>query len=225
MIAAVIKQLEDNPHVAHLNRSGVYYTLLQCQAEHDPALTSHLRKLITASRSSDEALCALEAELARLDPNFRALAGTTQAANVVGGGVKANALPERAFVVVNHRIDVHSSVGLLKERIMGVVLPVAERFGLDVDAFSEKTIAAKGSSSKLKLRISDAFGTALEPSPVTPLGGDSGPFQLLSGTIIGVLGASNRTGYDKKTFVAPGVSTWNTGVSTCSLAGLLTKTA
>lgn len=152
MIAAVIKQLEDNPHAAHLNRSGVYYTLLQCQAEHDPALPSRLRELITASRTSDSALCALEAELARLDPNFRALAGTTQAANVVGGGVKANALPERAFVVVNHRIDVHGSVARLKARIVRVVLPVAERFGLDVDAFGEAAVAAGGERQQQQQR-------------------------------------------------------------------------
>ncbi|EIW58397.1 carboxypeptidase S [Trametes versicolor FP-101664 SS1] len=213
MIAAVIKQLEANPHVAHLNRSGIYYSLLQCQAEHDPALPSHLRKLITHSRKSDKALSALEAELARTDRKFRALAGTTQAADVVRGGVKTNALPELASVIVNHRIDVHSSVGFLKERITRVVSPVAERFGLDVDAFGAKTTAASASAGLL--RISDAFGTALEPAPVTPLG-DSGPFQLLSGTIIGVLGSSNRTGYDKKTFIAPGMSTGNTAACLAS---------
>ncbi len=213
MIAAVVKELEANPHAAHLNRSGIYYSLLQCQAEHDPALSPHLRKLITHSRKSDKALRALEAELERTDRKFRPLAGTTQAADVVRGGVKTNALPELASVIVNHRIDVHSSVGFLKERITRIVSPVAERFGLDVDAFGAKTAAAGASTGQL--RISDAFGTALEPAPVTPMG-DIGPVQLLSRTIIGVLGASNRMGYDKKTFIAPGMSTGNTGMSFAS---------
>ncbi|KAI0358307.1 carboxypeptidase S [Trametes cingulata] len=208
MLAAVVKQLEENPHVAHLNRSGIYYSLLQCQAEHDPGLPSRLRGLITRSRTSDRALQALEEELARTDRRFGALAGTTQAADVVRGGVKTNALPERAEVIVNHRIDIHSSVDALKKRITRVVKPVAECFGLDLDAFGEKTVAQVEKSAG-QLRISDAFGTALEPAPITPMG-DSGPFQLLSGTIIGVLGASNRTGYDKKTFIAPGMSTGNT---------------
>ncbi|KAH9849891.1 carboxypeptidase S [Lenzites betulinus] len=206
MLAAMIKQLEDNPHVPHLNRSGIYYTYLQCQAAHDPSLPSRLRRLITRARTSDRALLALEAELAKTDKKFGALAGTTQAADVVRGGVKTNALPEHAEVIVNHRIDVHSSVGALKQRIVAVVKPVAQRFGLELDAFGETGIA-EGSSGLLE--ISDAFGTALEPAPVTPLG-DGGPFQLLSGTIIGVLGSSNRTGYDKKAFIAPGMSTGNT---------------
>ncbi|KAL7280577.1 hypothetical protein ACG7TL_005511 [Trametes sanguinea] len=210
MLAAVIKQLEDNPHTPHLNRTGIYYSLLQCQAAHDPGLPTRLRKLIERSRTSDRALAALEAELAKKDRLFGALAGTTQAADVVRGGVKTNALPERAEVIVNHRIDIHSSVSALKKRIAAVVQPVAARLGLELEAFGE--MVGEGNAeyeSAGRLRISDAFGTALEPAPITPMG-DSGPFKLLSGTIIGVLGASNRTGYDKKAFIAPGMSTGNT---------------
>ncbi|KAJ8474417.1 hypothetical protein ONZ51_g7230 [Trametes cubensis] len=209
MLAHVIKQLEDNPHVAHLNRSGIYYNLLQCQAAHDPGLSPRLRELIQRSLKSHLALSALEAELAKSDRLFGALAGTTQAADVIRGGVKTNALPEHAEVIVNHRIDIHSSVGALKKRITAVVQPVAARLGLDLDAFGETVVSNAGQESAGQLKISDAFGTALEPAPITPMG-DSGPFKLLSGTIIGVLGASNRTGYDKKTFIAPGMSTGNT---------------
>ncbi|KAI0731073.1 carboxypeptidase S [Earliella scabrosa] len=209
MLAAVIKQLEDNPHTPHLNRSGIYYSLLQCRAAHDPALPHHLRSLISRSRTSDSALHELEQYLARTDRLYPALAGTTQAADVVRGGVKTNALPERAEVIVNHRIDIHSSVAALQARIAGVVQPVVERFGLELDAFGRFRSAPDGGAANGLLRISDAFGTALEPAPLTPLG-ESGPFRLLSGTIVGVLGASNRTGYDKKAFVAPGMSTGNT---------------
>ena len=211
MLAAVIKQLEAHPHDAQLNRSGVYYSLLQCRAAHDTSMSPHHRSLISHSRYSDKALHALERYLAKTDGLFSALAGTTQAADVIRGGVKTNALPERAEVIVNHRIDIHSSVDALQKRVVQVVKPVVARFGLELDAFSKPEFAVKqdGEASGV-LRIADAFGTALEPAPVTPMG-DSGPFQFLSGTIIGVLGASNRTGYDKKVFIAPGMSTGNTG--------------
>ncbi|KAI0742053.1 carboxypeptidase S [Daedaleopsis nitida] len=211
MLAAVIKQLEDNPHEPHLNRSGIYYSLLQCRAAHDPSLPADVRSLITRSRISDKALHKLETQLAHTERAFKALAGTTQAADVIRGGVKTNALPERAEVIVNHRIDIHSSVAALQTRIAAVVEPVVERLGLELDAFGRFTPASvdAGEPPSGLLRISDAFGTALEPAPVTPLG-DSGPFRLLSGTIQGVLGASNRTGYGKKVFIAPGMSTGNT---------------
>ncbi|KAI1793445.1 carboxypeptidase S [Ganoderma leucocontextum] len=211
MLAAVIKQLEANPHSPQLNRSGVYYSLLQCRAAHDTSMSLHLRSLISHSRSSDKALRALERHLAKTDRLFSALAGTTQAADVVRGGVKTNALPERAEVIVNHRIDIHSSIDVLQRRILRVVKPVVARLGLELDAFGKPEFVTKPDGvANGMLRIADAFGTALEPAPVTPTG-DSGPFQLLSGTIIGVLGGSNRTGYDKKVFIAPGMSTGNTG--------------
>lgn len=67
MLAAVIKELEDNPYEPSINRSGVYYTLLQCRAEHDPGLSPRLRTLIAQSRTDDEALHALEEHLAETD--------------------------------------------------------------------------------------------------------------------------------------------------------------
>ena len=212
MLASVITQLEDNPHVPSLNRSGIYYSHLQCRAAHDPGLPAHFRSLITRSLTSNKALHLLEDYLLKTDRMYAALSGTTQAADVVRGGVKTNALPERAEVIVNHRISIHSSVGALQDRIIRVVTPVVERYGLTLDAFG-RTVQAQGESVGT-LKIVDAFGTALEPAPVTPLG-ESGPFKLLSGTIVGVLGASNRTGYDKKTFIAPSMSTGNTGACVC----------
>lgn len=37
---------------------------------------------------------------------YKSLVGTTQAIDLIHGGVKSNALPERAWAVVNHRISV-----------------------------------------------------------------------------------------------------------------------
>jgi Gly-Xaa carboxypeptidase len=45
---------------------------------------------------------------ARIPPHSRL--STTQAVDIVGGGVKVNALPEEAHVVVNHRLSVDDSI-------------------------------------------------------------------------------------------------------------------
>ncbi|KAI0718091.1 carboxypeptidase S [Cerioporus squamosus] len=211
LLAAVIKQLEDNPHTPHLNRSGIFYNLLQCRAAHDPSISDDFRSLITRSRKSDKALQALEAYLARTDRLYPALAGTTQAADVIRGGVKTNALPEQAEVIVNHRLDIHSSIAALQARIASVVKPVVKQYGLELNAFGlyKETPDSKDGEASGLLHITDAWGTALEPAPITPMG-ESGPFKLLSGTIVGVLGASNRTGYDRKVVIAPSMSTGNT---------------
>lgn len=52
----------------------------------------------------DEALRAAEEELFK-DRTFMSLVGTTQAIDLVDGGVKVNALPEQAWAIVNHRIS------------------------------------------------------------------------------------------------------------------------
>ncbi|KAH9933262.1 carboxypeptidase S [Amylocystis lapponica] len=209
MLAAIIQQVEANPYVPHLNRNATYYEQLQCRAEYDPALPKHLRKLIKKSQKSDKAFQELEAELARTDRMFGPMAGTTQAVDIIHGGVKTNALPENVFLIMNHRIDVKSSVAVLKARIASVVGPLALGFNLSVDAFGQQFGNKQKGSAFGHLQISDAWGTALEPAPVSPTVG-SGPYELLSGTIISALGTSNRTGYSDKVFIAPGMSTGNT---------------
>lgn len=62
-----------------------------------------LRKAIKKSVSSDKALKALEAILSE-DRELKSYIGTTQAIDLIQGGVKTNALPESAWAVVNHRI-------------------------------------------------------------------------------------------------------------------------
>ncbi|OCH86953.1 carboxypeptidase S [Obba rivulosa] len=207
MLAAVIKQLEAHPHPSHLRRESTYYQSLQCQAEHDPSLPGPIRDLVMKSAKSDKALSKLEVEMARKDRMFAPMCGTTQAVDIVHGGVKSNALPELAWLIVNHRLDAFSSIVELKDRITRTINPVATRFNLSVDAFGTLFGAVKPEDAYGQLRLFDAFGTALEPAPVTPMAG-SGPWELLSGTIIGAVESSNRTAYSgKKAFIAPGMST------------------
>ena len=76
-------------------------------------MDSKLKKLIKQSASSDKALSALEEELFRSDLLAKALGGTTQAVDIINGGVKVNALPEEVFAIVNHRIATHRYSNIL----------------------------------------------------------------------------------------------------------------
>ena len=90
------------------------YGVVQCVGEHAKDFPSELRALIEASAYSDLALQQLEAILTT-DNTLRALIGTTQAIDLVQGGVKANALPEEAWAAVNHRIATQRSVFCIDE--------------------------------------------------------------------------------------------------------------
>jgi Gly-Xaa carboxypeptidase len=63
-----------------------------------------LKDLVLKSTNSDEALQELEIVLLE-QPSSKAQLGTTQAVDIIGGGIKSNALPENAWTIVNHRLS------------------------------------------------------------------------------------------------------------------------
>ena len=109
ILSRLLVEYEDNPFEAHLERDTPVYNTVQCVGKHAQDIPSDLRNLIEASAYSDTALYQLQAILTK-DIAIRALIGTTQAINLFQGGVKANALPEEAWAVVNHRIATQRSV-------------------------------------------------------------------------------------------------------------------
>ncbi|KAI0076563.1 carboxypeptidase S [Panus rudis PR-1116 ss-1] len=214
LLAALIVQLEANPFEPHLHRGDPYWKTLQCQAAFDEELDSDLRNLIHKSRSSDKALKSLEKELFKSN-QAKALAGTTQATDIIHGGVKTNALPESAFAIINHRIDEHSTVSAVKTHIVDTLIPAVKKYNLSLDAFSDKVVGFDEYAAAGHVKLSDAWGTALEPAPVTPSTG-SPAFDLLSGTIISVTKTSKRWDNPENltVIVAPSIMTdtryyWN----------------
>lgn len=92
-----------SPRATKQDRSTSTYQLFQCFAEYGATLPPSLRSAIKDSVDSDEALRDAESILFQ-NKVFKSLVGTTQAADIIRGGVKSNALPEQAWAVVNHRI-------------------------------------------------------------------------------------------------------------------------
>lgn len=85
-----------------------------------------------------------------------------------------------------------------------ILIPMAKRFNLSIDAFG----GVVNGTAEGRIVLSDAFGTGLDPSPKTPTFG-SGPWELLSGTIMATVTSSIRTEYSLKgvpVIVAPTLS-------------------
>lgn len=208
ILASVVTELEANPHVPKLARDRTYYQGLQCRAKYDAGFPSDMRKLVIESQTSDEKLHELETKLDDFDPAYSASAGTTQAIDIIYGGVKVNALPEAVYAIANHRIADHSSVSELQDRFASIVAPVATKHNMSVDAFG-KPIGSVAPTWGL-VKVSDAFASALEPAPVTPTTG-SGPYELLSGTVLSTLKTNLRTDdFPESSVVSPGLSLGNT---------------
>ncbi|KIM82989.1 hypothetical protein PILCRDRAFT_447597 [Piloderma croceum F 1598] len=205
MLSAILVHFESNPFGVHLKRDTPIYWMAQCLAEHAPSLPSDVKNAAKKSATSDKALKVVE-EYFFQSSMFKSLAGSTQAIDLTGGGVKSNALPEQAWAVVNHRIATESSLDALKSRDTALLQSLAIQFNLTYNAFgvsqSDEDAPAYGT-----LTLSETFHEGLEPAPITPI--DELPYQLLSGTIKATY-KTRRSPEHANIPVIPGIMSGNT---------------
>ncbi|KZV74556.1 carboxypeptidase S [Peniophora sp. CONT] len=193
-LSSVITALEDHPFPVKLNRNGTYFEKLQCDAAYDESLPAHYRSLVAKAGHDDAALAEVQEYLIAQNPNFyKAKFGTSQAIDLISGGVKVNALPEHVSAVANHRIADWSSPEDVRARYLDVLTPVAKELNLTLEYFDrtaapsyETTVASSG-----HIRLSDIFDDPLAPAPITPTFG-SPAWELLAGTIQSTLGGAIR---------------------------------
>lgn len=208
MLAELLVQYEKNPFEVHLTRGSPTYRSAQCMAQHAPGVSSSLKEHMLRAEHCDGALRAAEQELFK-NRAFMSLVGTTQAIDIVDGGIKVNALPEQAWAIVNHRISTESSIAATKVRDIELLESIANDFNLSYMAFGNH-ISNGNAPSYGTLTLSTAFGDGLEPAPVTPSGEDAVPFRLLSGTIKAAYNSHRNISGSSAIIVSPGIMSGNT---------------
>jgi len=124
---------------------------------------------------------------------------TSQAVDLISGGVKINALPEKVYAVVNHRIAVESRVKDIRNNLESLVASqILPKFALSLDAWG--SVSGNTSSKSVgKITLED-FDDPLEPAPVSPF--DTQAYKTFTGTIKQVFGEDY--------IVAPSLMTGNT---------------
>jgi len=216
-LSILLAELEAHPRAANLTRESLVFRSIECSAVHGTNIPKDFRnEVLKASAGNYRALKNVETMVfsgeARVDVGeedvqaIRALLSTTQAVDVISGGVKVNALPEEAYAIVNHRIATESSVTELEDSIISTLLPVAEKYELALVDFGNKTRTSGNGKSGL-ITIANAWDTApLYPSPISPT--DSEAYRILSGTIRGAWKSDNPDAND--IVVAPSLAGGNT---------------
>lgn len=173
--ADLITVLEDHPFDFDFETDNPLYAALTCIAEHSDKVPRSLKKAILGASRDAKDKAALTNFLSH-DPRFRDLIRTTRAIDIVSGGIKANALPEVTSFLVNHRIDIHSSVNATVSRDLQYARKIAKKYGYGLMNQDEVLIP------ETDLGYIQVFvGKSLEPAPVSPT---SGPvWDLIAGTI------------------------------------------
>ncbi|KAF8308589.1 carboxypeptidase S [Cantharellus anzutake] len=210
LLALALVHLEENPEPAHLTRTSPLYELYQCQAEHSPNFPEKLKRALRKSLHNDKALKRAEKLLFTSEGGDvnRIYLHTTQAIDLIGGGVKVNALPELAWALINHRIATDSSVNATHSSIVDKLTPIARGLQLDFEAFGFNVTTELDPAGQLTL--SHFLDDDLEPAPVSPP--NSAPFQLLAGTIRETWETGRGKDSEEPFIVAPSIMPANTGM-------------
>ncbi|KIO27098.1 hypothetical protein M407DRAFT_73707, partial [Tulasnella calospora MUT 4182] len=210
-LALLLAHIEANPRPIHLTLQNPIFKSIECSAIHAPDIPDRLRRhVIQASQGDKTALKKVEQYILNSDgPNaawIRSVLGTTQAVDMIHGGVKSNALPEEAFAIVNHRVAIDSSLEALKESVVNLLSPVISKHNLELVGFNNASVSAPSGSVRGKVTLSDAWGDALEPAPISST--DSAAYQLLSGSIRAAWEDAHPT--EESIIVAPSMMGGNT---------------
>ncbi|KAI2780236.1 carboxypeptidase s [Daldinia loculata] len=195
VMAELITTIEANPYEPHLHPDNPFLSLLQCGAAHGAEFPSKLKKLLPShdGRTKKDDL-ALEA--AKAGDIVKYLFTTSVAPDIISGGVKSNALPERIRVLVDHRVNVGEHSSDVQKKLIRLAEQVADKHNLTVHAFNDEPETPRSITLNL-------VANTLEPAPVTPTSVDGvTPYSVLSGT--------SRALYGENLLVSPGIMTGNT---------------
>ncbi|GAA5984311.1 hypothetical protein JCM11641_006177 [Rhodosporidiobolus odoratus] len=143
-------------------------------AEPSVTLSSHLSRSrplnLPCSAAGAHARQQLAEVFAKLGLLHRFTVPTSQALDVISGGVKVNASPEITSLIVNYRVSIDSSNDEVKEHIIKLVKPLAQDFDLHLDAFGESTSFGSGHGGRLEISASTdepaAFISSTRDNPV-----------------------------------------------------------
>ncbi|ORY33967.1 putative Gly-X carboxypeptidase [Naematelia encephala] len=181
----LLAELEAHPFEPVLDPAGPYLKFLSCLSDYAD-IPSKLKSDIHTPQKWSK----LAKELATADRRVNSLLATSQAIDLINGGVKVNALPEVVDTTINYRISFTSSVAETKEHVAAVIKPLASALNFTSTIFGEESASTK-SPSHITLQLQSAV--SLEPAPITSSTGPS--FELMAGTAKHVFGA--------ETIVAP----------------------
>lgn len=177
-----------------LSTRNPVFGFLQCVAANSKELEDSYRDAIlqagTSKSANQRVVHALSATR-----NTKYMIVTSQALDIVNGGLKVNALPEKVTLTGNYRIAVEETVNSTRNKVIRDVLHVAKEYGVGVyvnDTAVVKNMAEKSQIEEFGYRkegeedlkelvpktangyfvVSD-YGTFIEPAPITPAAGEA----------------------------------------------------
>lgn len=201
IISELVTMLESNPFPPMLSDANPVLPFFQCVAEHGPKMNEQLRRTILDIESPAHRSDFLKF-VSSVDA-IKYLVRTSQAADVMIGGTKVNALPESAEIKVNHRINVGSSSADIIERFEMFTTELAQKYDLGIIS-SNETLIEPTKNGFFDIKAS----RVLEVAPVSPFTGEV--WEKVAGTGISVFKHCPYLANDTVVYAAPALFPANT---------------
>lgn len=202
IMSQLITKLEDKEFSPILTNNNPVLGQLYCLAEHSKILNKSIKGDILKAQIDQNANQRVVEYLSK-DAETKYLITTSQAVDIIEGGVKSNALPEHVSVVVNSRIAVEENVNTVVSKLKADISTIADKFNLGLIIDNQEIIEPTEHGY-----FNYSLIESLEPAPVSPINGESW----------NIFGGSLRYLYEDLIFpdsndtfiVAPFLSTGNT---------------
>ncbi|KAH3681211.1 hypothetical protein WICPIJ_007824 [Wickerhamomyces pijperi] len=185
IVADLITVIENDPFPGKLGPKNPTLNHLQCIAKYSTEFDEQLRSDIFNAGKIEDGDSGANSRVIEYLSGIRSLkynVRTTQAIDIIHGGVKSNALPEYTKITINHRVGFESTVEETIEKIVKNVQTVAKKYQLGLSVVNEaegaeQTIFEETPNGKFQVLV----GFSLKPSRVSPVDNDS--FDIFRGTI------------------------------------------
>lgn len=168
IMAEILYKLEHEELFSpRLDPSHPSHGMLECQARYSPA---DVEPWLADKLAEGDPIALAEAVAQSRGPAVRYTLQTSQAADLIKGGVKTNALPEKISAVVNYRVALHSTPDELVERAVRIIKPIAESHNVSLDIDFPDMAQTKddffGGSGDRTLTLSP-LSVPLNPAPIS----------------------------------------------------------
>ncbi|KAJ5114782.1 Peptidase M20 [Penicillium alfredii] len=150
-----------------LDTSHPAHGMFECQARYSPA---HVEPWLAEKLAANDPAALADAVAISRGPIIRHTLQTSQAADLIRGGVKTNALPEKISAVVNYRVALHQSPDEVRERAERIIRPVAERHNITLHVAFPGVSGATDDKNDLKSEEGESRSLTLSPlsAPLVP---------------------------------------------------------
>jgi Gly-Xaa carboxypeptidase len=175
IMAQLVEEIESNPFEPLLTEQNPTLKKLQCFAKYTDKYKGFLkRSIFKAPYSALHKWRVVKYLLGSRETEFNVR--TTQAIDIINGGLKSNALPEYVSMVVDHRINIGSSTNETTAKIVTNIQTISKRHGLGL-LLGDEVLLPKTVNGYFQV----SWDRKLEPAPVSPTSGET--WNIFAGSI------------------------------------------